>query len=428
VRFVLLKAKHRSGHVIYVNLGGPGEELSEVPDLADGAFFKQLGQLRDRYDILFVDERGFGTSNPLPCELSPPRDPAIYFAKLWPQRLLKACRQKDAAKADLAQYNTPAAIHDLDDLRAALGYKKLVFDVASYGTFTALLYMRTYPQNVESAVLQGVAPPGIMNQGREFARGAQHSLERLVAECNADSSCRKRFPHFREHFYALLARLDRNPVPVQLRNMVTKRIQTVGLSREVFNDNIRHLLYSPDSAAIVPLMVEEAYHGNTLLLGNAVQVVTQGFAQGITGGAFLSYTCAEVMPFTDKAADIAYARTTWYGDDRDRAQRAACATWNVPPFPANFARPVRSDAPVLMINGTDDPATPPVEAQTELRYLSHGALMLVRGAPHDAESPCIDKAIERFIRADSAAGLKLDACSASFKRPPFALKPPPILR
>lgn len=425
IHFVLLKAVHPSGKAIYVNLGGPGEELAEVAAIADGQFLKELQTLRGHYDILFVDERGFGQSHPIPCNFAPVADPAAYFLNLWPDRILSACVAKEAKASDLARYNTPAAIGDLDDLRAALGYKQLIFDVASYGTFTALLYMRAYPDNVESAVLQGVAPPGIMNEAREFALGAQDSLDRLVSECDADATCRAHFPDFRQHFYALLHRMDSAPIPVQVR-LPDKRIETVKLSREVFADAIRHLLYDPQSAALVPLMIERAYGGHTLLLGNAVELVTQGFAQGIDGGAFLSYTCAEVMPFTNGQADLQYARTTWFGADRPLAQQAACKIWNVPTL-TSVNQPVRSSVPVLMVNGTDDPATPPYEAKAELHYLSRGALMLVRHAPHDAESPCVDRTIERFIRTGTATGLNLNACSASFKRPQFALTAPAFL-
>jgi pimeloyl-ACP methyl ester carboxylesterase len=427
VHFILLKAAHPSGHVIYVNLGGPGSELGAVPAIADGLFFKELTALRDRYDVLFVDERGFGLSNSLRCNLVPLRQPEVYFRQLWPDKLLTDCRNRLAQRADLARYNTSNAVDDLDDLRQALGYRRIIFDVASYGTFTAFVYMRRHPGTVESAVLSGVAPPGIVNQAREFANGARMGLEGIAADCEHDAKCRANFPHFREHFYALVHEMDRGPIPVHVKNGVTKRVQTVSLSKEVFADAIRHALYEPDSAALVPFVIERAYAHDTLPLGTVIDVITRGFAAGIDAGAFLSYTCAEVMPFTDKPADVRYAQTTsWYGDGRDLAQQAACRIWNVPAMPASFDQPVRSEAPVLMVSGTLDSATPSYEGKEELRYLPNGRQMLVRNAPHDTESPCVDKTIEAFIRTDSAAGLNLDSCSGSFKRPPFATSLPKL--
>ncbi|HUA08725.1 MAG TPA: alpha/beta fold hydrolase [Candidatus Acidoferrales bacterium] len=426
IHFILLKAKHPSGHVIYVNLGGPASELQDVPFIADGDFLKELAALRDRYDELFVDERGFGESHRIGCDLAPPAQPQVYFAQLWPSKILAACRAKSARIADLAQYNTTSAIGDLDDLRAALGYDKLIFDVGSYGTFTAFLYMRAYPQHVESAVMMGVAPPGIMNLSREFAKGSQVALDRLAASCARDAVCSKKFPDFEAHFYAVLHRMDRGPMPVRMKNDVTKKVQTVLLSREVFADNMRHMLYDPEGSSYLPYVIDHAYHGDTLPLGQIVDWETQAFASLVDAGAYLSYTCAELMPSGNSPADLAQARKTWFGDDRARAQLAACKIWNVPAMPAAFFEPVRSGAPILMFSGTNDPAAPAYDATQELGYLWDARQMLIENAPHDAESPCTDRTAEKFIRSGGSwKGIDLDACTANFARTPFATTWPP---
>jgi pimeloyl-ACP methyl ester carboxylesterase len=427
IHFIVLKAKHPTGHLIYVNLGGPASELSAVPSIADGQFFKELTVLRDHYDVLFVDERGFGLSHPIACPLTPQAQPQVYFRQLWPDKLLEQCRMRSVASSDIAQYNTLAAIDDIEDIRAALGYKKLIFDVGSYGTFTAFLYIRRHPESVESAVLLGVVPPGIVNFGRDFAAGSQVSLDRLDADCTKDPMCRKTFPDFRAHFYAVWHRFDRGPISVQVTNPDTHRIQIVALSREVFADAIRHMLYDPEGASYLPYVIDHAYRGDTAPLGSLVQLVTQEFAGAIEQGAFLSYTCSELMPFGNSADDLASARAgSWFGDDRIVAQQRACRIWNVPAMPPSFDLPVRSAIPVLMISGTVDPASPAYEGTRELANLSDAKQMLITDAPHDAESPCTDAAVERFIRSGgSLAGINVHACSGNFKRPPFAATWPP---
>ncbi len=427
IHFIVLKAKHPNGHVVYVNLGGPGEELSAVPFIADGGFLKELQALRDRYDVLFVDERGFGLSHPIACQVTPPAHPELYLAALWPAKVLSDCRARSAMTSDLAQYDTKNAIADLDGLRAALGYKKLIFDVGSYGTFTALQYMRQYPADVESAVFMGVDPPGIANLAREFAKGSQTSLDQLSADCSRDMPCRTKFPDFKAHFYAILHRLDHGPIPVNVRNAVTGRVQTAMLSREVFADNIRHALYNPEGASYLPYVITHAYNGNTLPLGTLVDEVTQGFAQGIQQGAFLSYTCSEDMPFGNSPADLKNAkRTSWFGDDRIAAQLSACKIWNVPALLAGFNEPVRTNAPILMFSGTVDPATPAYEGTEALSYLSNARQILIENAPHDAESACTDRTAAQFILGGGSwKGIALNACTANFKRPPFATTWPP---
>jgi len=44
---------------------------------------------------VFVDQRGTGASNPLPCELGDdPADLIGFFGPLFPREKVRACRQK----------------------------------------------------------------------------------------------------------------------------------------------------------------------------------------------------------------------------------------------------------------------------------------------------------------------------------------------
>jgi pimeloyl-ACP methyl ester carboxylesterase len=89
-------------------------------------------------------------------------------------------------------------------------------------------------------------------------------------------------------------------------------------------------------------------------------------------------------------------------------------------MPASFNDPVRSEAPVLMISGSDDPATPPRYAEAAAKYLPNAKIALVQGAGHAPDTPCVDALIVQFVRAGSAKGLDVNKCSAAFTVPKFA--------
>jgi pimeloyl-ACP methyl ester carboxylesterase len=55
-------------------------------------------------------------------------------------------------------YATRDTVEDLDDLRAALGVKKLTLDGVSYGTFVAERYALAHPERVKALVLDSVLP------------------------------------------------------------------------------------------------------------------------------------------------------------------------------------------------------------------------------------------------------------------------------
>jgi pimeloyl-ACP methyl ester carboxylesterase len=420
IHFVVIEAKHRDHRAIAFNPGGPGASATVMAaDFADatGGVFAAL---RDHYDILLVDNRGTGESAPQNCNFAPADRPELYFRQLWPDTIVRACRERLAAHANLSLYSTSEAADDLDDVRAALGYPKLVLFGGSYGTVFYLDYARRHPDSVESVVLEGVGPPHFYIIPLPMARGAQTAIDGLEQACLRDRTCSAHFPHFADHFAAVVQRFDSGPVTFTVRNPVTHRLQSVQLTKEVFAETIRHEMYFPSGAAYIPVTIERAYRGDYTPLSEMVSQMALFFANIQANGLNLSVTCAEDIPFITEADVTRYSAGTFEGDARVRAQQRACSFWNVEPVPASFVEPVRSDAPILMISGSDDPATPPAYAREALAYLPQARIMLVPGASHDSDlPPCVDTTIVAFVRARSAAGLDLSGCAAAYRRPSF---------
>lgn len=420
LRFIVIKAKHPSHRAIAFNPGGPGaSSTASAGDFADETT-GWYSALRGRYDLLLVDNRGTGGSAPQQCDFAPPAHPELYFRQAWPDSLLRSCHERLAAHANLSLYSTSAAADDLDDVRAALGYPKLVLYGGSYGTVFYLAYARQHPDCVESVVLDGVAPPHFYVIPLPMARAAQSAIDRLESACSSDATCSSHFSQFAEHFAAVAHRFDAGPVTITVENAVTRRRQRVELSKEQFAEGVRHVLYFPGEAAYVPVTIERAYRGNYTGLGEMIDQLSQFFAKVQANGLNLSVTCAEDVPFiTEQAVDRETA-STFEGGARVRAQQRACRLWNVAPVSASFVQPVRSTAPILMISGSDDPATPPSYAHQALPYLPNARQMIIPGASHDSDfPPCVDAITVAFIRARSAVGLDLSRCAATYHRPSF---------
>jgi pimeloyl-ACP methyl ester carboxylesterase len=419
LQLVVLKAKHPAHRAIAVIAGGPGQPaVAAAPFIADAKFAKELSVLRDGYDLLFVDNRGMGGSHGFACDFAPRAKPRDYFRQLWPDALVAACRKKSAATSKPNLYNTNNAVDDLDDVRAALGYPRLVLDGSSYGTFFSFVYMRRHPDRVESAVLDAAYAPHFQPLPGAPA-GAEAALDDLIARCRRDAVCTMHFPAFAQHFDALVRRFDRGPLSVPVKNAATKRTEMVLLSKEVFVDRLRQVLYDPDNAASIPYVVERAYHADYAPLGRVVNVVSLGLARALDWGAFLSYTCADETPFISEDDVKAEAAHSFAGDLRVRAQQKACSIWRVPAAPPAFNDIVRSTAPVLIVSGSNDPATPPRYAAAALPYLPRAKRVLVRGAGHGTATSCTARLIVQFVRARSASGLDVSRCSAAFTAPHF---------
>ncbi len=412
--FVVLKAAHPNGRAIYWNPGGPGAAATIFArGLASGD--GEVSALRDQYDILLLDNRGMGGSHPLPCALVKEATLAERFAELWPRRVIRACRAAQEGRSDPDQYTTLNAVDDLDRLRGALGYSKLVLDGNSYGTYTAFIYMRRHPEHTEAAILDGVAPPGLLTVPLEDAHGAQLAMDHLVAACAQDTDCHAAFPHFAEHFREVARRFDRGPVAVPFGEHATP----VMMSKEVFADRLRQTLYGNNTAALVPFAIDRAYAGDYGPLARMIDATTIGLNGLVETGANLSYACAEQLPFITETAIKSAVAGTFMGDTRIRAEQRACADWNVRAAPHSAFEPVKTDLPILMVSGSDDPTSPAEYGTKALPLLPNAGQVIVKGAAHVTKTPCTDKLKIDFVRQGSVRGLDLKACAADFKRPPF---------
>ena len=94
--------------------------------------------------------RGTGASNPLHF---PKIEHRSALDDMYDAATVADCRRSLEASADLSQYTTEAAAHDIDAIRAALGYPKIDLMGMSYGTFLEQAYIKLYPSLVRAAVL-----------------------------------------------------------------------------------------------------------------------------------------------------------------------------------------------------------------------------------------------------------------------------------
>jgi pimeloyl-ACP methyl ester carboxylesterase len=101
--------------------------------MVTGASEWVTARARHERDIIFVDQRGTGNSNRLPCRFIGGSTLQNSFGDLFPIDSVHACREALAPVADVRLYTTPVAMDDLDDVRAALGYGRINLYGSSYG-------------------------------------------------------------------------------------------------------------------------------------------------------------------------------------------------------------------------------------------------------------------------------------------------------
>ena len=412
-------AKREPDPLVYF-AGGPGSAATED---AIG-FAPEFAKIREHRDLLFVDQRGTGRSHALNCVFFDPNDLQSYLGYFFPLEDVRKCRPQLEEKADLKLYTTDIAIDDMDEVRAALGYDKLNLFGASYGTRAALTYLKRYPRHVRTATLQGVAPPNAYMPS-DFPLHLDRALNGVIAECVADEACNKAFPNLKEEAKALLAQLMKGPVEVEIQKPQSNDRVKVKLSRDLMAEAIRYMLYNPQPASRVPLIIHLAAQGNFVPLTQTALHYRKFLVGSDSNGMYLSVTCAEDLPWIKPGEGERMGENTFLGDYRLRQQREACALWPRGEVERDYADPVRSDVPVLILTGEWDPVTPPSNGDAIAKGLKNSLHIVV---PHGAHGlggleniDCILRVTADFVDRGTTGDLDT-ACVKTIRRKGFALK------
>ncbi|CAN5864899.1 alpha/beta fold hydrolase [soil metagenome] len=401
---------------IFVLVGGPGQGAVE----SAASYAELLAPLRVERDLVFVDQRGTGGSNPLQCDLYSGQ-PSGPLGDFFPPDAVRACRAALEREAELRLSPSALAAEDLDDVRAALGYDRIHLEAASYGTRVALLYLRSHSARVRAAFLRSVSPPW-MRQPLSFAEDAQAALDSLTAACRLDPTCQEAFPRFEEELESVLERVGSGGVTVDLGGERAPP-RTVVWTRGAFAEKVRFLLYAPGLSMFLPVLIHHAAEGDFVPFTEIAWDLGEQVAHVGTTGMYLSVTCTEdVARITPEEAANGWPGT-FLGDYRVRQQMAACALWPVGTLPPDFDAPIESDVPVLLVSSTIDPITPPRWAEEAARGLRNSRRLLVPNVGHSPATDCVMAIAREFLATASHKGLDI-ACLGEARRPPFALELP----
>lgn len=389
---------------LFLLAGGPGQSAIE----AFPATISLMFPIHQDRDIVLVDQRGTGKSNPLRC-LSPEEE-SLNDDEVIDK--LKACPK--TLDADLRFYTTEIAMTDLDEVREALGYETINLYGASYGTRAALTYLRLFPGRVRTLTLDAVVDPGFV-MFMDAATDGQRALDEFFARCDEDQACHSTFPALRDEFQALLNRLESSPKEITIPHPVTSKPLALTVTREMITNMVFNTLYAADLVATLPLSIHAAYANE-----DYVPLVSQAFLLNadLYDGMFYAVTCTEDAPLISTERAAQHSNGTVFGN-RTVDFTEICDAWPKGAVSDEFRAPVNSDVPVLMLSGAADPITPPRHAQEVAESLTNETHLIFPGMGHgNLFSKCSMNIFRDFLDSASSKGLNT-TCVKSIKPPPF---------
>jgi pimeloyl-ACP methyl ester carboxylesterase len=373
--------------------GGPGQAATENAPAALAA----LDPLLAHRNLLLLDQRGTGGSNPLSCKSE--EKPATPDANLEddPAKLkaeVARCLAEVEKNADPRFYTTTVAARDLEDVRKALGSPTFDLVGVSYGTRMAQQYAMHYPNAVRSIVLDGVVPNQLV-LGEDFARNLDDALKAQFARCTADAECHKRFGDPYQTLYQLRDALRANPHTVSFRDPQSYQTVKRNLSEFSLASVVRMFAYSPLTAALLPLSIDAAAHGDVGPLLGQAKLLSGDLADTMNGGMQSSVICSEDADlFTPRPQDA----NTILGTRMTDALATVCSVWPHGTRPKDFHDAFTTATPVLLLSGQYDPVTPPRYGEQVLKGLSNARHLVATGQGHNViGAGCMPKLVKHFV-------------------------------
>jgi pimeloyl-ACP methyl ester carboxylesterase len=152
---------------LFINGGGPGEQIEGIV-----GFYPSLpAVMRERFDIVFFDPRGFGFSTAVRCFKDAAAENQFLSAlplfpvgakqdAQWEQTWARFDAQCGKTNGALLDHDTSADVaRDMDLLRAAVGDPVLNYLGVSYGTGLGAIYANLFPSRVDRMVLDANLDP-----------------------------------------------------------------------------------------------------------------------------------------------------------------------------------------------------------------------------------------------------------------------------
>lgn len=402
---------------ILYTVGGPG-----YTTMTSAPYMNYYSYLDDRDFILF-EQRGNRYAKPhLDC---PEWSKAISitnspnFDETKKDSMLTAavseCKDRLIAKGiDLNAYHTKEIAADIADLRKVLGLKTYNLLTISYSTKIAQVLMRDYPEGLRSVVMDGALPLA-SKYDEESNFNLLQAVNKLLTDCANDPDCNDRFPELKERFFNFLESKNTTPLEIQVINPNTKK-------PEFFKLRGRDLITVFTAASTgdvpgIPLQMERILNGDYTAIQTSLAGLFKEPGSGAGVGMRLSVWCAEEHPFSDQK-NIQKEKDKYpiiKGLSPAVYNAKICETWGVQAAPKRENQAVKSNIPVLLLNGQYDELTPPHWANAMQKNLPNSFQMTFPGWRHSVttnwSNPCAMEVARAFFN-DPAVKPELDCWQA----------------
>lgn len=411
---VRLPADGESRGVILTNPGGPGGSGFDFVVNAGETLVQSLEL--SGYDLIGFDPRGVDRSSGLRCLNDELMDKYLYVdstpdtpeeQQLYDESetiFEDECEKTYGNKID--HYSTVATARDMDLIRRGLNESAIHYIGVSYGTYLGGVYATLFPDNVASLFLDAPFDPQGDTVEESYLtqiKGFEDSFNTWADWCESDATCAFNDPDVGKRWDALREELDRNPVVTdegrQANNAAMESATIQALYSRSYWPLLATALAQAEQGIGEPVLrLADMYNGrnedgtfSTIDQSGRIIRCASGFGkEPPEDPAALVDQLREIAPRFSADVDV----SDFDGNTCDGLTEGA------PLFDIEYD----GDAPIVVVGGEKDPATPIRWAEEMVENLgSNARLVRFSGEGHSQllVSSCVNDIALQFFSEDA---------------------------
>ena len=368
--------------------------------------------LREHFDLLGPDPRGFGLSAPTIC------DPSLWNQRISPLpqnehdfNVLKAHWRSiglDCMKRTGPSFNhsdTISAVHDLEAIRMALGEGKLNYMGFSYGTQLGAQYAELFPENIRAMVLDAVTDHSV--EAVDFAASSMRDLETVFEHFIDWASHNETSALHGQNVTGLVQDLfavaTKQPIPALgcKQDMSSPAPCQADVSAEELRTNMQTYVSAPSTWAYLTEALSQAIEGNATLLSKTWYTTPSNLDFSTAAISCQDWTFEYTWPeWVNRDSLLRSVSPLLQGVSQISVAQAICLNWPSPVV--NPEKPINithASTNILLVNALWDPQTPYEWAVNLQRQIKGSVLLTRRGNGHTSYEDYGDTSIamERYL-------------------------------
>lgn len=389
--------------VLFTNPGGPGESGFDFLKSSGLELVNEVGL--SGFDVVGFDPRGVDRSNGLRCSTDEETDRYSYV-DFTPdnsdeKQLLKEYEADESncesrLGKSIIHYSTKNIARDMEVMREGMGVRTLNYLGISYGTYLGGVYATLYPDRVSSMVLDGGYDPQGDTIEQEYstgARGFENAFSNWIQWCESSEECAFRSSDVRLKWERLYSQLDNESLLSSTMRYANHRVLMTAT---------KAMLYAEWAWTYLGEALSQAEDGNPdqlLLIADSQRGRNEDGTYSTSRDSMYVIHCASgfdrSLPsnpseFVKKLRD----ESPWYFKELEASDFEEAYCESVFADQTLFEISYTGNAPIVVIGGMNDPATPlRWSEELALNMGSNKSLVKFSGEGHSQilESKCVSE-------------------------------------